>query len=256
MRRFLARFANLFRRDRAEREMARGIVSHLALIAEDFKRAGMPPREAALAARRTYGGVDQSKELHRDTRSFVWVEQLLRDIRYAWRNLWRAPSFTLVAVVALTLGLGVNLTIFAVYNALMLKPLPVASPDRVVRLKRWFQRHQGNDQFRFAPAEYQYLRDHSVAFAGVVASYGDFETGAGGLTVLASFGGSATREQALGRAVSANYFSALGETPRLGRFFRPEEDRAAGGDPWWCSPGVAGSFGLPAIGTSSAEPSS
>jgi hypothetical protein len=67
----------------------------------------------------------------------------------------------MVAVAALALGLGVNLTIFGVYDALILKPLPVADPDRMVRLKRWFQHHQGNDQFRFAPAEYQYLREHS-----------------------------------------------------------------------------------------------
>ena len=239
MRRVLARLANLFRRGPAEREMAREIASHLALIAEDFERAGMSPREAALAARRVYGGVEQSKELHRDARTFVSIEQLHRDVRYAWRNLWRAPGFTLVAVVALALGLGVNLTIFGVYDALVLKPLPIADPDRTVRLKRWFQHHQGDDQFRFAPAEYQYLRDHSPALAGIVASYGDFDTGVGGLTVLASFEGSAVREQVLGRAVSANYFAALGETPRLGRFFRPEEDRVAGAGPvvvltWRC----------------------
>ncbi len=239
MRRFLARLANLVRRGTAEREMAREIASHLALIAEGFERAGMPPREAALAARRAYGGVEQSKELHRDARSFVWIEQLLRDVRYAWCNLWRAPGFTMVAVVALALGLGVNLTIFGVYDALILKPLPVADPDRTVRLKRWFQHHPGNDQFHFAPAEYQYLREHSTTLAGIVASYGDLDTGAGGLTVLASFGGSAVREQVRGRAVSANYFAVLGQTAYRGRFFRPEEDRAVGASPvavltWGC----------------------
>jgi len=125
MRRFCARIANLFRRAHAERQMAREIDSHLALIAEDFERTGMPPQEAALAARRVYGGVEQSKELHRDARTFVWIEQALKDVRYAWRNLLRAPGFTLVAVVALALGLGVNFTIFAIYDAVALKPLPV-----------------------------------------------------------------------------------------------------------------------------------
>jgi hypothetical protein len=73
MRRFFVRFVNLFRRGPAERKMAREIASHLALIAEDFERAGMPPQDAALAARRAYGGVEQSKELHRDARTFVWL---------------------------------------------------------------------------------------------------------------------------------------------------------------------------------------
>ena len=66
MRRFFARLANLFRGPRAEREMAREIASHLALLAEDFERRGMSADEAALAARRSYGGVEQAKELHRE----------------------------------------------------------------------------------------------------------------------------------------------------------------------------------------------
>jgi len=227
MSRFFARFANLFRRRNAEREMAREIESHLALIREDFERAGLSPREAALAARRAYGGVEQSKELHRDARSFVWIEQFFKDIRYACRSLLRAPGFTLVAAIALALGLGANAAIFAVYDATMMKPLPLADPDRVVRLKRWFQRERGYDQLRFSYAEYQYLRDHASAFTGLVASYGDGEEG---VATQASIDGSAP-EPMSGRAVSANYFAALGETPSVGRFFRPEEDRAAGANP-------------------------
>ena len=80
MRRFLWRMANLFRKRAAEREMKREIDSHLSLLQEEFERRGLAPEEAALASRRAYGGVEQSKELHREARSFVWVEQLLRDL--------------------------------------------------------------------------------------------------------------------------------------------------------------------------------
>src|SRR5471030_2404186 len=125
MRRFFARLANLFRGGRAESGMAREIESHLALIQEDFERRGLPPAEAARAARRAWGGVEQTRELHREARSFVWIEQLLRDIRYASRNLLRNPGFTLTAVMAVALGIGANATIFGIYNAVALKQLPV-----------------------------------------------------------------------------------------------------------------------------------
>jgi macrolide transport system ATP-binding/permease protein len=229
MRRFLARFANLFRRRGAEREMAREIESHLALLREDFERRGLAPEEATLAARRAYGGVEQSKELHRDARSFVWIEQLVKDVRYAWHNLLRNPGFTLVAVFAVALGIGVNATIFGIFNAAALKQLPVSDPSRVVRLKRWYQSPRGN-QFYFTEAEYRYLREHSTAFAPLVASdIGDDGDGISALATAPAWGVRA--KLAGGHAVSANYFAGLGVRPRLGRTFLPEEDRAPGANP-------------------------
>jgi len=176
MRRFLARLANLVRWRGAEREMAREIESHLALIQEDFERRGMPPREAALAARRAYGGVEQSRELHREARSFVWIEQCFQDVRYGCGNLRRNPGFTLTAVAALALAIGANATIFAVYNAVALKQLAVADPGRVVRLKRRLTHQTGGAQYSFAYSEYQYLRDHNDVFPALVATYGGCAT--------------------------------------------------------------------------------
>lgn len=142
MRRAFLRFANLFRRRGAEREMSREIDAHLALLQEDFERGGMPPGEARLAARRAYGGVEQAKELHREARSFVWIEQFFTDLRYGWRNLLRSPGFTLTAVIVLGLGIGVNATVFGIYNAVAFKQLPIGDPGRVVRLKRWVGKNE------------------------------------------------------------------------------------------------------------------
>ena len=94
MRRFFAKLANLFRGRSAERELAREIDSHLAMLQEEFERRGLSPEEAKLAARRAYGGVEQAKELHREARSFLWIEQWLKDVRYGARNLLRTPGFT------------------------------------------------------------------------------------------------------------------------------------------------------------------
>ena len=224
MRRFFLRLASLFRGRKAERELAREIEAHLALLQEDFERQGMPPEEARLAAKRAYGGIEQAKELHRAERSFVWVEQLFKDVRYGWINLLRNPGFTLVAVTALALGIGVNATIFGIYNAVALKQLPVADPDHVVRLERWFEHNfLGDIQYNFAYPEYQYLRDHNSVFSGLAAA--SFE-----MPVLASLAGEAVGEHLSGHAVSANYFADLGVPAHIGRTFLPDEDRSPGAD--------------------------
>ena len=79
MRRFFARFTSLLRGENAERELSREIDSHLALLQENFERRGLSPAEAQLEARRSYGGVEQAKELHREARSILWIEHLAKD---------------------------------------------------------------------------------------------------------------------------------------------------------------------------------
>ena len=141
LRRILARFRNLFRNHRAEAELGREVASHLVLLADDFERQGMSPEEARLAARRAYGGIEQTKQAHRDERSLLWFEHTVQDLRHAVRALAHSPGFTLVAVATITLGVGVNTTLFTAYNAVALKPLPVADANRVVRLERTLQSH-------------------------------------------------------------------------------------------------------------------
>ena len=217
MRPLFLRFTNLFRRGHAEREMSREIEAHLALLQEAFERQGMSVEEAKLAAR---GGVEQTKELHREARSFLWAEQFFKDLSYGWSNLRRSPGFTLTAAIALALGVGVNATVFGLYDAVAMKQLPVADPSHVVRVKRWFADRPSEDHFAFP--EYEYLRDHSTALSAVIAEKSQ-------LTVLAEVG--SAQQRVSGNAVSANYFSDLGVKLRLGRGFLPSEDRVPNANP-------------------------
>ena len=130
MRRFLARLVSVFRGGRADHDLAREITSHLALLEDEYRRRGMTREDAALAARRAMGSVALATDRHRDARSFVWVEDLGRDFRHGLRQLGRSPGFTAVAVVALSLGIGVNTTFFTIVNAICLRGLPIDSPDR------------------------------------------------------------------------------------------------------------------------------
>ncbi len=225
-RRYLAKCYNLFRQERAEQELAREVASHLALIEDDYARRGMNPEEARFAARRTYGGIEQAKELHRDERSIVWLEQTFGDIRYACRSLARNPGFAFVVVLTLTLGIGVNATLFSAYNAVALKPLPLADPNKVVRLERWFEHgYRGENQYGFSYPEYAYCRDHNDVFSSLVAASWPNQ-----VLVQAVDSRAVEPETAAAQFVSQNYFADLGIGTRIGRTFLPNEGRVPGAD--------------------------
>src|SRR6185295_9937236 len=93
----------------------------------------MSAEDARIAARRAFGGVEQTKERQRDARSFPWLDDARRDLRQAARLLRRTPMFALTATLSLAIGIGATTTIFTVANALLLRaPLGVADPDRLV----------------------------------------------------------------------------------------------------------------------------
>jgi predicted permease len=207
MRRFFAKAASLFRSGSAERELAREIESHLALLQEGFEHRGLSPEEAKLAARRAYGGVEQAKELHREARSFVWIEQWFKDMRYGGRNLLRTPVFTLVAVITLALGIGANTAIFSVVNAVLLRPLAYKDPDRLITLL-----HDGT--YPVAVANYIDWRDQSRSFEAMGAA----EVWSPNLT------GSDPAEHLLGIRMTQNLLPMLGVDPLLGRVFARGED--------------------------------
>src|ERR1051326_1938787 len=167
----MARLRGMLGRKRLEEEFSEEVRAHLQMLAEEYQRSGLSAREADLAARRSFGGVEHIRELHREARGFLHLERLGTDLRYALRTMRRNPGFTAVAVATLALGIGVNTTIFAAFNALVLKSLPVADAQSVYRLERWFERGgQGNVQYAFSYPEFAYVREHALSFAAVVAA--------------------------------------------------------------------------------------
>src|SRR5260370_32982671 len=132
MRGFLKRLHNALRPGRTEADLAREVASHLGLLEDEFLRRGLTQEEARLAARRAFGGVEQAKELHRDARSFVSLDDARRDLRHAVRTLLRAPGFTATIVLTLALAIGANTAMFSVVSGVVLKPLGYPDPDRIV----------------------------------------------------------------------------------------------------------------------------
>ena len=156
-----------------------------------------------------------------------WIEELVHDLGYAVRVLRRSPGFTTMAVASLALGIGANTAIFTLLNAVMVRPLPVRSPDELVTVgdpSRPTALREGGPMLDILSYPlYQRLRDHSRVFTGLLAS------GRAGRIEMTADGGA--METVRGRLVSGNYFEVLGVSPRLGRALSSDDDRVPGGSP-------------------------
>jgi macrolide transport system ATP-binding/permease protein len=220
--RTIAKIRNLWRSQSSDAELEREIALHVAMLEEEYERRGMSPEGAHRAARQAMGGLEQAKQAHRDQRGILWLEHTRQDLCQAWRTFSRNPGFTLVAVATLAAGIGVNTTLFTAYDAVALKPLPIADPGRVVRMERWFTHGWiGDMQYGFSWPEYLYCREHQNGFSDLVATSWP-------VRVLAQLPRDQTgaKVKALqGQMVSGNYFKSLGVEAGLGRTFRPDEGR-------------------------------
>jgi putative ABC transport system permease protein len=218
MRRFFQRVLSLFRRTDAERELEREVSSHLSLIEDEYRRRGVTPHEARLAARRAIGSIALTKDLHRDARSFGWIDDALADVNYTFRTLRRAPGFTAVAVLTLALGVGANTAIFSVVNTVLLRPLPYDQADRLVRIMATASATPSGvpprTAVRLNAAELdQMQRARSFSYVGM--AHWD---------VINLRGRDARLQAAI---VSAGFFQVLAARPLLGRVFTADDEPAS-----------------------------
>jgi predicted permease len=210
------RLANALGPGRAEPDLAREVASHLTLIEDELRRKGLGPEEARLAATRAFGGVEQAKELHRTARSFVWLDDIRRDVAYALRTARRSPGFALLGVTILALGIGANTAVFSVVNAVLLKPLPYQDPDRIVMLSTSVAgREAGPIRGQIADADFQDWRNQATSFEAIAYFWARADA------VMVGEQAEYTRA---GR-VSGDFFRVFAVQPVAGRSFGAEEVR-------------------------------
>jgi putative ABC transport system permease protein len=210
---FIHRLRGMFFRRRIERELEDEIRSHLEMQIEDNRRQGMSPDDAQFAALRKFGGVEQVKEVYRDRRGLPVVETTLQDLRYGLRMLLKHKGFTVVAVLTLALGIGANTVIFSVVNTVLLRPLPLPEPERLMTF--WHSAPaKGLPEVNLNDPLFAFYRDRSLMFEKLAA----YEIARSVLT------GTGEAELLIGARVSFGYFETLGQAPLHGRTFLPQED--------------------------------
>ena len=147
------------------------------------------------------------------------MQTLIQDLRYSVRMLWKKPGFTLIAVLTLALGIGINTALFTGFN-IFLRPQPVKDPDTIVRLE-----YEGaGRENRFSFTDYAYFREHTQVFSEVIAAQQEEKILLGEKTP------GVEPEEILGNFVSDNYFVMLGGGAGVGRLFSSEENRVPGRD--------------------------
>ncbi len=213
--RLLYKLSNFVRPSRAEQDLAREIGSHLELLQDDFRQRGMSADEARLAAKRAYGGIEQAKELHRETRSWLWLEQIRQDIRFSIRTLRNSPGFSLTIVLTLALGIGANTAIFSLIDAVMLKALPVSRPEQLVQVNMTNRDIWGIENPFVSNPVWEQLRDRQDIFSGLFGY------------AVARFDLSARGEARYiqGNYVSGQFFDTLGLRSITGRVMTTADDR-------------------------------
>ena len=220
LRRTLARIAGHFRKSRREREMADELTSHFQMHIQDNLRAGMTAEEARREAVLKFGSVEAAKEELRDMSTTLWVETTLRDLQYALRGLRRNPGFAATAILSLTLGIGAGLSIFAVADGLLLRPLPFRDPGRIVMVWESHARIEGSQHNVISPGNYFDWKRQNTCFESM-AAFGD------GRAVLSD---GDRVEEFPDRYATADLLPMLGVKPYRGRFFTAAEDVPNGPD--------------------------
>jgi putative ABC transport system permease protein len=212
LRQLASRIRGLFGRTRLDQELDEELQAHLEMLIEENLRQGMSPETARNAARRSFGGLEQTKEAYRDRRGLPIIDSLARDVRYGLRMLRRYPGFTVVAVLTMALGIGANTAIFSIVNAVLLHSFPYKDPYKLVLLAEK-RREMSLLALSYPDFVDWHSQNHVLESVGAVRRWNPNLTG----------GGEPVRLQAA--MITAEIFPTLGIAPLVGRAFVAEDDR-------------------------------
>ena len=191
-------------------DLDREIREHIELETQENIDRGMDPEEARYAAVRKFGNVTRVKEDAREVWIVVWLEQLLEDIRFAFRLLYKTPGYTIVAILTIALGIGVNSAIFSIFYATLIAPFPYPDPDQLVVVWSNIDGHRNT----VSTADYLDWKRQSQAFQILGAVSGEqFNLSSG-----------ERPEVVEGSYLTPGFLDQLiGDQPFLGRYVLPEE---------------------------------
>jgi predicted permease len=200
----------MFLARRAEADFDAELEANLAMDTEQGVREGLSVEEARRQALIRLGGVEQARQAYRDRATLPPLESVLQDVRFALRQMRKAPGFSLTAVLTLALGIGANAVIYTLVDSILLRPLPYARQDRLMRIT--------GTNFTTSPKGWvRALGENSKAFSSI-AGYGP--------NAESNVSDGDTPDRVFGAKVTVNSFDILGIHPALGDFFTAEDDVA------------------------------
>jgi predicted permease len=219
----------LFARRRMESELDKELRFPFESQVADKMRSGIPESEARRITRMEFGGIEKIKEDCRETRGTLWIESVVQDVRFGVRQLRKAPGFSCIAILSLTLGIGATTAIFTLLNAIVLRPLPVQDPGKLLLFGDG--REVGsteavpNESWRlFSYSFFHDFREKDASFSGIAA------VDSTQLESKASIARGAY-ETIHVNLISGSYFSVLGVPAVLGRTIGESDDRVEGAGP-------------------------
>src|SRR5271170_3194133 len=214
--RLFHRIVALFRRKQLDGDLAEEMATHLGLAIEENLNSGMSPEQARRRALIHFGGTQQAKENHRDSRSLPMIETLIHDLRYTLRTLRKDRGFAVIAILILALGIGANIVVFSVVNTLLLRPLPFAHSEQLV----WFTGNHGQGGLSgqtYNVGSFEEYQRHAQSFEEVTCYQAFWGSTAYNMT------GHGDPQHVQAVMVANNFFHMLGVQPMLGRTFTAEE---------------------------------
>jgi predicted permease len=216
LRQALNRLGSFFRKQPLDRELDAEMALHLEMAIEEKVRSGLSPAEARRQALVQFGGVQQAREQHRQSRGLPWLDVLMQDLRFTFRTMRRDSGFTVIAILILALGIGANVAVFSVVNTILLRPLPFRDAQQLVRIVEKDPK-SGESSKTYTADATQDFQQQNRSFQSV-SGYFAF-TGPDNFKLV----GNGQPIPVTGILVAENLFETLGVQPYAGRMFRHEE---------------------------------